>query len=229
MTTSFSEAQEAGDPQTPAARLTLLARHEDAAVRALVAGNPSTSPNVLAMLGHEHWEALIDNPVIPLLLIVRPTWLAELPLRTIQTAVASRQTPLEWLNGVKARHGVLEYAVHQRRHDLVERWARDEAVLRVQPCSPLFFAIEHDQDDTLRLLLDLGISPLVARDVYADGNVHQVELLEEALFLGKLRCARVLLATGAHQSAWLASLRSRAMTLGDAEILRLLHDHPGRS
>jgi hypothetical protein len=205
---SPDDLREASDPGTPGSRLAQLAKHEDPWVRVRVARNPATPLEVLEVLGNKHADAVLENPILPLVLVMDPGWLARQPVPMLRELLGSDRYPGEWVESARMRWNSLEVAVHLERRDLVERWAKEREVLGRQDRAPTFFALEHDQDDMLQQLLDLGFSPLDSREFYADGNVHEMTLLEEAWLQNKDRCVRVLLATKAHRLAELTALLS---------------------
>lgn len=71
--------QEAQNPQTAPERLRALASQTSPEVRRAVAGNPNTPEDVLLWLAVHFPEEVLGNPVLDLLLLVNPNWLAEIP------------------------------------------------------------------------------------------------------------------------------------------------------
>jgi len=71
--------EEAQNPQTAPERLRALASQPSPEVRRAVAGNPNTPEDVLLRLAVHFPEEVLGNPVLDLLMLVNPNWLAEIP------------------------------------------------------------------------------------------------------------------------------------------------------
>ena len=103
---------EARDVSTSPARLTVLAVNRDAEIRRVVTGNPNTPSRVLERLSVMFPEAFFANPILDLLSLENPNFIADLP-----TWVRSRMLACE-----NAPEGYLRWA---------EKFGNDEALLAV--------------------------------------------------------------------------------------------------
>lgn len=84
----------------PADLLAILGSHSDATVRKWVASHPNTPPTVLAKLGTQFPDQLLDNPILDVLLLENPNILKELPIGTRRSLLKRENCPaslLEWL------------------------------------------------------------------------------------------------------------------------------------
>ncbi len=99
---------EANDPATAPERLRFLASHRDARVRQVVARNPNTPADALFRLAVRHADAVLDNPVLDLLVLENPNMLAEMPDYARAGLLSHPNAPesfLEW--AVKWQVGLL--------------------------------------------------------------------------------------------------------------------------
>lgn len=80
-------AREEARCATAAEVLTRLAEHPEPEVRAAVAGNPDTPPDVLFRLARYFPAAFARNPVLPLLAIERTDWLSHLQWNCVAEVV----------------------------------------------------------------------------------------------------------------------------------------------
>jgi hypothetical protein len=94
---------EAANPATPGARLKLLASHGEREVRALVAANPNTPTETLLHLAAHLPEAVLQNPVLDLLLIENPNLFSEMPAYARQSLLASPEVPQGFLRWVSKK------------------------------------------------------------------------------------------------------------------------------
>jgi hypothetical protein len=103
---------EARDASTPPARLTVLSVHRDSAIRRAVAENPNTPSQVLERLSVMFPEAFFANPILDLLSLENPNFIADLPAWARSRMLACENAP----------EGFLRWA---------EQWSSDEALLAV--------------------------------------------------------------------------------------------------
>jgi hypothetical protein len=89
--------EEARNPQTAPERLRVLASQASPEVRRAVAGNPNTPEEVLLRLAVHFPEEVAGNPVLELLLLVNPNWLAEIPGYARGRLLGHPQAPLHFL------------------------------------------------------------------------------------------------------------------------------------
>src|SRR5262249_48757960 len=81
--------QEASNVTTAPERLQELASSWPGyLVRQQIAANPNTPARLLAVLGAGYPEAVLANPVLPLLLLVQPSWLLPGPAQAFLVALA---------------------------------------------------------------------------------------------------------------------------------------------
>ena len=105
---------EARDPATAPQRLTELAR-ESVTLRRAVAGNPNTPTPWLLWLAKSYWRELLDNPVLPLLLLEDPGFPAKLPTPALRAMLRRPDPPPEFLT-LLARHPDAEIRESARLH-----------------------------------------------------------------------------------------------------------------
>jgi len=89
--------EEAKNPRTPPERLRVLASQASPEVRRAVAGNPNTPEEVLLRLAVHFPEEVLGNPVLELLLLVNPNWLAEIPAYARGRLLGHPQAPPHFL------------------------------------------------------------------------------------------------------------------------------------
>ncbi|RBP45365.1 hypothetical protein DES53_103363 [Roseimicrobium gellanilyticum] len=92
-----SQLEEAADPSTPPMRLHELARNGGAREKRAVAANPNASNELLVWLARWHWEAVLKNPVLPLLLMEDPNFPAKLPVIALREILKLEEPPREFL------------------------------------------------------------------------------------------------------------------------------------
>ena len=99
LTTDSNELarQVALNPSTPPELLQKLAKSGNATTRLHVAANPNTPTKVLLNLGSEFPEALLDNPIFPLLLLENPNLVDEIPLSTLESLLKCETVPVSFL------------------------------------------------------------------------------------------------------------------------------------
>ena len=99
LTTDSNELarQVALNPSTPPELLQKLANSSDATTRQHLAANPNTPTKVLLNLGSEFPEALLDNPIFPLLLLENPNLVDEIPLSTLRSLLKCETVPVSFL------------------------------------------------------------------------------------------------------------------------------------
>ncbi len=95
---------EARHPATPPERLRALASQPSPEIRRAVAGNPNTPEDVLLRLAVHFPEEVLGNPLLGLLLLVNPNWLAEIPGYARIRLLGSPQAPSQFLRWA-AREG----------------------------------------------------------------------------------------------------------------------------
>ena len=103
---------EANDVLTSPARLTVLSVHRDATIRQAVAANPNTPSRVLERLSVMFPEAFFANPILDLLSLENPNFIADLPVWARSRMLACENAP----------EGFLRWA---------EQFGNDEALLAV--------------------------------------------------------------------------------------------------
>jgi Leucine rich repeat variant len=111
-TNNFSALLEAADVLTSPARLTVLSVHRDAEIRRAVTANPNTPPRVLERLSVMFPEAFFANPILDLLSLENPNFIADLPAWARSRMLACENAP----------EGFLRWA---------EQFGNDEALLAV--------------------------------------------------------------------------------------------------
>ena len=79
-------------------RLRILASHRSVEVRSLVAANPNTPPEVLFLLAVHFPKEFLGNPVLGLLIVVNPNFLAEVSSYTRQRLIAHPNVRKSFLN-----------------------------------------------------------------------------------------------------------------------------------
>ncbi len=90
---------EARDASTLPARLTVLSVHRDAEIRRAVTGNPNTPSRVLERLSVMFPEAFFANPILDLLSLENPNFIADLPAWARSRMLACQNAPegfLRW-------------------------------------------------------------------------------------------------------------------------------------
>lgn len=110
-----SQLEEAADPSTPPIRLHELARHGGAREKRTVAANPNAPTDLLVWLARWHWEAVLRNPVLPLLLMEDPNFPAKLPVIALREILKMEEPPKEFL-GPLMRHQNEEIREAARLH-----------------------------------------------------------------------------------------------------------------
>jgi hypothetical protein len=83
----------AGNPSTPPEVLQELASLANKKIRKLVASNPNTDIDVLLKVGAEFPEDLLNNPVFLLLILEKPDFLVHLPVSTYYSLLDYPGTP----------------------------------------------------------------------------------------------------------------------------------------
>ena len=107
---------EAENPATAPARLAELAEAPTTRpVQAAVARNPNTPRATLLGLAGRFWEAFLENPVLPLLLLEDPGLPNRLPLRVLRALVRREEVPLYLLQTL-ARHTDREVREGAKHH-----------------------------------------------------------------------------------------------------------------
>src|SRR5262245_57514620 len=107
--------EEARDPKTSPERLAALAKSDDIEVRWAVTQNPNTPVEVLFTLGAELPDALLQNPLLTLLLLEQPTLMYEMPKETAGALLLVPTLPVGWLKAL-ARHRDVEVCSAVARH-----------------------------------------------------------------------------------------------------------------
>ncbi|MEH2127971.1 hypothetical protein [Nostoc sp.] len=137
LTKNVTQAQlVAAEPSTDPELLRELALSSDKIIRQLVAGNPNTPADVLLRLGAEFPSELLDNPVLPLLLLENLNLVAEIPLNTLRSILRQENVPvyileqaaekadlevqLALVNNVQTPKGVLNRLTQSRHPQVVE-------------------------------------------------------------------------------------------------------------
>lgn len=105
----------AADPATPAEQLRTLSRHADPSVRAAVAANPNTPPDLLLTLAGDYPAQFCTNPIFPLLLIENPNLPFDMDPASLGRLLAYAGTPPDFLAYVAA-YGSPEAAAAARLH-----------------------------------------------------------------------------------------------------------------
>ncbi|WP_337868476.1 hypothetical protein [Meiothermus sp.] len=167
--------EEAQNPQTAPERLRALASTRSPEVRRAVARNPNTPEDVLLRLAVHFPEEVLGNPLIDLLLLVNPNWLAEIPGYARNRLLGHPQTPPHFLRWA-AREGdpVALLALLQNpsappelvepltNHGLpaVAEAARLHGALETSPLERALWWSEADMDYLeLRQMVLLGLAP----------------------------------------------------------------------
>ena len=84
----------AQDPATPPVHLQDLGLGPNSrAIKQAVAANPNTPPALLLALAGRYWQAFLENPVLPLLLLEDPGLPHRLPLRVLRALVRREGVP----------------------------------------------------------------------------------------------------------------------------------------
>jgi hypothetical protein len=91
----------AGNPATPPSVLAQLARESEVEVRRAVVLNPNTSLPVLGQLVGEFPEEFLRNPVLPMLNMVKPEFIKELPFLAWASLLRFENLPLPWFQQLK--------------------------------------------------------------------------------------------------------------------------------
>ncbi len=110
----FAELQEAGDPATPPGRLCELAQG-DKPLRRAVASNPNTPTDWLIWLARREWRTVLQNPLLPLLLLEDPGFPSKLPVRALREMLKEPQIQPEFVS-LLTRHPDLEIRESARLH-----------------------------------------------------------------------------------------------------------------
>lgn len=187
-----AELTEAREPRTPPHRLTELAEHQDAPVRAAVACNPSTPPEALRRLAWRHWSSVSRNPALPLLLLHDPGWFASLDARTVEEILCVPETASAW-------------------------WP----LFAAHPIAA-FVALEARRLDIFLALLAAGANPCETREVYADGNVHFFSLLEAAVDCDLGEAVVALMHTGQVGASEPLRCLNKALVVGSVGVANTL-------
>ena len=87
----------ANNPNAAPELLTELADREEDFIRKNVAANPNTPMEVLWKLGEEFPEEVLDNAVLPLLLLENPNLLDEIPRKTMTSFLECSAMPISFL------------------------------------------------------------------------------------------------------------------------------------
>jgi hypothetical protein len=101
-------AQTASNPQTNPQTLRQLANDSDWQIRRSIANNPNTPTDLLWQLGIDFPEAVIANPIFPLLQLENLRLAAEIPPCTLTSLLQCPQVPIAFM----------EYAVGQQDYSL---------------------------------------------------------------------------------------------------------------
>jgi hypothetical protein len=101
-------AQTASNPQTNPQTLRQLAHDSDWQIRRSIANNPNTPTDVLWQLGIDFPEAVLTNPIFPLLQLEHLRLAAEIPPCTLTSLLQCPQVPIAFM----------EYAVSQQDYSL---------------------------------------------------------------------------------------------------------------
>jgi hypothetical protein len=100
--------QTASNPQTNPQTLRQLANDSDWQIRRSIANNPNTPTDVLWQLGIDFPEAVLTNPIFPLLQLEHLRLAAEIPPCTLTSLLQCPQVPIAFM----------EYAVSQQDYSL---------------------------------------------------------------------------------------------------------------
>lgn len=190
--------EEAQNPQTAPQRLRALASERSPEVRRAVARNPNTPEDVLLRLAVHFPEEVLANPLIDLLLLVNPNWLAEIPGYARNRLLGHPQAPLHFLRWA-ARDGdpVALLALLQNpsvppelvepltNHGLpaVAEAARLHGALESSPLERALWWSEADMDYLeLRQMVLLGLAPawIAPRIAHESDAGLRLALLEQA-------------------------------------------------
>jgi hypothetical protein len=101
-------AQTASNPQTNPQTLRQLAHDSDWQIRRSIANNPNTPTDLLWQLGIDFPEAVLTNPIFPLLQLEHLRLAAEIPPCTLTSLLQCPQVPIAFM----------EYAVSQQDYSL---------------------------------------------------------------------------------------------------------------
>jgi hypothetical protein len=101
-------AEKANNPQTSPQILRQLANDSDWQIRRLIANNPNTPTDLLWHLGIDFPEAVLGNPIFPLLQLEHLRLAAEIPPCTLTSLLQCPEVPIAFM----------EYAVSQQDYSL---------------------------------------------------------------------------------------------------------------
>jgi hypothetical protein len=161
---------EARDPGCKPERLRALASHKAAQVRRAVAANPNTPPEVLARLAAHFPRAVLENPVLDLLLLVNPNWLAEIPPFARNRLLAQPCAPTGFLRWA-ARNGDIGAL-----QSLAQNSSTPPELLGPLLASPLPAVAE-----AARLHVSLESSPYETALLWLEGDADTAQLRQLAL------------------------------------------------
>lgn len=209
-----SQLEEAAHPSTPPIRLHELARQGGSREKRAVAANPNAPTDLLLWLARWHWDAILRNPIMPLLLMEDPNFPAKLPLIALREILKMEEPPREFLLPLM-RHPNEEIREAARLHRVTRtkppKHAHPHAPHQQQPeeeGSPTF-GLQLRGGAALAEIVTLGLAPtwlllsaLEASEIGLrmraakcvqiqgpDGPLHErMQLLQEAGADDQLRC-----------------------------------------
>ena len=147
-----AQLEEAANPATPPDRLQELARRGSREKRA-VAGNPNAPTHLLIWLARWHWDAVLKNPVLPLLLMEDPNFPAKLPVIALREILRMEDPPKELITPL-LRHGDEEIREAARLH----RTSRSRDVEAKAGGTPTF-GLQLKGGAALAEVVTLGLAP----------------------------------------------------------------------
>ncbi len=148
-----SQIEEAADPATSPARLQDLARQGGSREKRAVAANPNAPTEVLLWLARWHWDAVLRNPILPLLLMEDPNFPARLPLIALREILRMEDPPREFLAPLM-RHPNEEIREAARLH----RTTRQRQPKAAEEGAPTF-GLQLRGGAALAELVTLGLAP----------------------------------------------------------------------
>lgn len=161
---------EARDPACKPERLRALASQGDQEVRRAVAGNPNTPEDVLYRLAVRFPREFLENPVLDLLLLVNPNFLAEMPEYARRRILAQPRVEVGYLRWV-LKHGDTKALL-----SLAQNPATPPETLEPLLAHPVPAVAE-----AARLHVSLEASPLESAWWWLEGDSEAVELRQLAV------------------------------------------------
>lgn len=160
----------AQDPATPPGQLQDLGLGTNSrAIKQAVAGNPNTPPALLLALAGRYWQAFLENPVLPLLLLEDPGLPHRLPLRVLRALVRREGVPPLILQTL-ARHPDREVREGARFHVDAEAGPATDEATNWQAILRRELEKLPAQRATLPELLDLDVVPAWLLNTLASTN-----------------------------------------------------------